>query len=76
MSKTRRIARRVRQTYRNLVGLEKAFQSGFDSGYDRGRSMKVQISRKPESRYLKLFDGNFYDRQTDTIVVKRQRTIR
>jgi len=70
MSKTRRIARRVRQVYRNATGLEKAFQTGFDIGYDRGRSMKVQISRKPESRYLKLHDGNYYDRKSDTIVIK------
>jgi len=32
--------------------------------------MKVKISEKPKSRYLKLFDGNFYDRQTDTIIIK------
>jgi len=32
--------------------------------------MKVRISTKPEGRYLKLWSGDYYDRASDTIIIK------
>ncbi|MBW1931442.1 MAG: hypothetical protein JRI56_00145 [Deltaproteobacteria bacterium] len=32
--------------------------------------MKVRISTKPKGRYLKLHNGDIYDRQSDTIIIK------
>jgi len=32
--------------------------------------MRVKISEKPTGRYLKLYNGNYYDRKSDTIIIK------